>query len=622
MFKDIRGKRVKHLLGVLISFILLVIPLYADDGGYSIEAYKVKIEVSEENIFNIREDIDVNFIAQRHGIYRKIPIKNRVTRIDGTVSQVIAKVWDVKSNIVSTYHTEGNDKVIKIGDPQVTVTGKQYYVLTYTYDLGKDVGKGYDEFYFNIIGNEWDTSISNVSFEIEMPKAFDANQIDFSVGAKGNTSHQGVYYEVEENRITGYYEGSLQSGEALTIRIELPEGYFTATRDNVSWSINLNILMIFPIVILIVVLLLWLIFARNPREKIEECTYLPEGLNSAEVGMIYKGKASNKDAISLLFSLAQKGYLKIIDKSDKDSRYKASNSFEIEKLKAYDGGDKAEAVFFKGLFNRRDRVDEEKLRDTFYKTVNKVKKLVNEKDKRAHLFKKGADRAKVLAIILAILSHVSVTYISFAYGGRLDIVFWAIICFTSGIIVLTTSISKEDLVQSIPFIIWGIIFMGLGGVILLWPLLRDYGELIPVTVMNQVCLVVMFKVIQKMIKRTPYGEKLYLEIKGFKKYIQNIDYRELKKLKEDHANYFEDMFAYMMALNISQKDMEKFNDYIESPPSWYEGKYSNSNGFINRLYRMMCSVEVTMSSNPSSSSGDSGGGSSGGGSGGGGGGSW
>lgn len=613
---------VKRLLFFLVSLILMVIPLYADDGGYSIEAYKVKVEVSEENIFNIREDIDVNFIAQRHGIYRKIPIKNRVTRIDGTVSQVIAKVSDMKSNIVSTYHTEGNDKVIKIGDPQVTVTGDQYYLLTYTYDLGKDVGKGYDEFYFNIIGNEWDTSISNVSFEIELPKAFDANQIDFSVGAKGNTSHQGVYYEVEGNRIIGYYEGSLQSGEALTIRIELPEGYFTATRDNVSWSINLNTLMIFPIATLIVVLLLWLIFARNPRERIEECTYLPEGLNSAEVGMIYKGEASNKDAISLLFSLAQKGYLKIIDKSDKDSKYKASNSFEIEKLKAYDGGDKAEAVFFKGLFNRRDRVDEEKLRDTFYKTVNKVKKLVNEKDKRAHLFKKDADRAKVLAIILAILSHVSVTYISFAYGGRLDIVFWAIICFTSGIIVLTTSISKEDLVQSIPFIIWGIIFMGLGGVILLWPLLRDYGELIPVTVMNQVCLVVMFKVIQKMIKRTPYGEKLYLEIKGFKKYIQNIDYRELKKLKEDHANYFEDMFAYMMALNISQKDMEKFNDYIESPPSWYEGKYSNSNGFINRLYRMMCSVEVTMSSNPSSSSGDSGGGSSGGGSGGGGGGSW
>lgn len=616
---------VKRLLFFLVSLILLVIPLYADDGGYSIEAYKVKIEVSEENIFNIREDIDVNFIAQRHGIYRKIPIKNRVTRIDGTVSQVIAKVSDVKSNTVSTYHTEGNDKVIKIGDPQVTVTGKQYYALTYTYDLGKDVGKGYDEFYFNIIGNEWDASISNVSFEIEMPKAFEANQIDFSVGAKGNTSHKGVYYEVEGNRIIGYYEGSLQSGEALTIRIELPEGYFTATRDNVSWSINLNILMIFPIVILIVVLLLWLIFARNPREKIEECTYLPEGLNSAEVGMIYKGKASNKDAISLLFSLAQKGYLKIIDKSDKDSRYKASNSFEIEKLKAYDGGDKVEAVFFKGLFNRRDRVDEEKLRDTFYKTVNKVKKLVNEKDKRAHLFKKGADRAKVLAIILAILSHVSVTYISFAYGGysgQLDAVTCAIIGSTAGVMLLAININKENITLSIGLITLGVILIGGFGGITFVPLLSDYQELIPVTIMNQVCYVVMFKVIQKMIKRTPYGQKLYLEIQGYKKYLENIDHRELNRLKQDHSNYFEDMLAYMMALNMSQKIMEKFSNLIENPPVWYEGQNFNSNGFINRLYRMMCSVEASMSSEPSSSSGDSGGGSSGGGSGGGGGGSW
>lgn len=624
-FKNTRGRRVKRLLGILLSFIVLVIPLYADEGGYSIEAYNMKIEVGEENIFSIREDIDVNFIADRHGIYRKIPIKNKVTHVNGTVSQVSAKITDMKTNTVSTYYTEGNYKVLKIGDPEEIVTGKQYYTLTYTYNLGKDVGRGYDEFYFNIIGNEWDTSISNVSFDIELPKAFDTSKISFSVGAKGSTNHEGVYYEVTGNTISGFFESSLQPGEGLTIRIELPEGYFTATRNNINWSVNLNTLMIIPVVTLIVVILLWLIFARDPRERIEECAYPPQGLSSTEVGMIYRGKASNKDAISLLFSLAQKGYLRIVDIGDEDSKKKPPNSFELQRLKDYDGTDKAEEIFFKGLFRRRDKVDEKKLRNTFYKTVDKVKEIVNKKDKRAHLFKKSASRAKVVAIILAILSHVRITYLSFAYGGyggQLDAVTCAIIGSTVGVMLLAISINKENTTLRVGLIIYGVILIGGFGGITFFPLLRDYQELIPVTIINQVCYVVMFKVIHKMIKRTSYGQKLYLEIKGFKKYLENIDPRELKRLKQDHTNYFDEMLAYMMVLNISQKTMEKFNDFVENTPIWYEGQNFNSHGFINHLYKMMGTVEVSMSSAPSDSSGDSGGGSSGGGSGGGGGGSW
>ena len=41
--------------------------------------------------------------------------------------------------------------------------------------------------------------------------------------------------------------------------------------------------------------------------------YPPKGLNSLEVGFLYKGKADNKDVTSLLIYLANKGYLEIIN---------------------------------------------------------------------------------------------------------------------------------------------------------------------------------------------------------------------------------------------------------------------------------------------------------------------
>ncbi len=36
--------------------------------------------------------------------------------------------------------------------------------------------------YFNLIGNEWDTEIENVTFNIKMPKPFNEENLGFSSG--------------------------------------------------------------------------------------------------------------------------------------------------------------------------------------------------------------------------------------------------------------------------------------------------------------------------------------------------------------------------------------------------------------------------------------------------------
>ena len=59
---------------------------------------------------------------------------------------------------------------------------------------------------------------------------------------------------------------------------------------------------------------MWYKFGRDDQviETVE--FYPPEGLNSLDVGFLYKGKAENKDITSLLIFLANKGYLEINNK--------------------------------------------------------------------------------------------------------------------------------------------------------------------------------------------------------------------------------------------------------------------------------------------------------------------
>lgn len=278
---------------------------------YVIDKYDINIIVNENNTFDITETITAYFNVSKHGIFRTIPLKNTITRLDGTTSTNRTQVTNVSvDNEYTTSRENGNYK-LQIGSANYTLTGEQKYVIKYTYNLGKDPSKDYDELYYNIIGNEWDTVIGNITFSITMPKDFDSSKLGFSSGTIGSTDNSKVNYNVSENKITGSYNGILDAGDALTVRCELPEGYFVGASLN---NMTNYILILIPILFLLISILLWYKFGHDDQiiETVE--FYPPEGLNSLDVGFLYKGKAENKDVTSLLIFLANKGYLEIVNK--------------------------------------------------------------------------------------------------------------------------------------------------------------------------------------------------------------------------------------------------------------------------------------------------------------------
>lgn len=286
---------------------------------YVIDKYDINIVVNDNNTFDISETITAYFNVPKHGIFRIIPLKNSITRLDGTTSTNRAQITNVSVNSEYILSKENGNYKLKIGNANRVLVGEQKYVIKYTYNLGKDPIKSYDELYYNIVGNEWDTVIGNITFKITMPKDFDSSKLGFSSGANGSTENNKVKYNIIGNTITGSYNGILGVGEALTVRCELPEGYFVGAQLNKS--IMDYIMFIIPVAFLVISILLWFKYGRDDQviETVE--FYPPEGLNSLDVGFLYNGKAENKDVTSLLIYLANKGYLEISDnKIDLDAK--------------------------------------------------------------------------------------------------------------------------------------------------------------------------------------------------------------------------------------------------------------------------------------------------------------
>ena len=230
---------------------------------YVLDKYDIKIIVHDDNSFNITETITANFKQKKHGIIRSIPLSNTVTREDGSTSKNKPRITNVSVNSIYTTSKENGNYEIKIGSPDYTISGLQTYIIKYRYILGKDHTKDYDELYYNIIGNEWDTAIGNITFSIAMPKDFDSSQIGFSSGAEGSTENDNVEYTVNGNIITGKYNGILDAEEALTIRCELPEGYFTSKVT--AFDIMNYVISFGSIICLFIAIIIWFIFGKDEK---------------------------------------------------------------------------------------------------------------------------------------------------------------------------------------------------------------------------------------------------------------------------------------------------------------------------------------------------------------------
>lgn len=617
---------------------------------YVIDKYNINIIVNENNTLDITEDITAYFNISKHGIIRTIPLRNNITRLDGTTSTNRTQITNLSVNSeYATSREDGNLK-IKIGSESRTLTGEQKYTIKYTYNLGKDPSKNYDELYYNIIGNEWDTVIGNVTFSITMPKTFDTKKVGFSSGEKGSTSNNNIRYSISGNTISGGSNRILQSGEGLTIRCELPEGYFVGA--GLSVNILSYIIYIIPVIFLTISIWLWHKFGRDDQVMETVEFYPPKGFNSLEIGFLYKGKAESQDVTSLLIYLANQGYVKISETEGKKGLFSKSSGFKITKLKEYDGNNINEKIFLDGLFKKKNvftpfvgkqqtsienvnEVTADDLYDNFYVTQKEILSNINSSENIDAIFEKTASNKAALILLMIIAAFCLITIPPLYFYGKLSNIVYALLMpgfgFTFLFIMLfgkpqTIYINgrptNSAAVSKMFGLVWGGIFGGLPWALTLLPALKQDSIYFIGYFIGLLCVAGMSICFAYSSKRTPYGNEMLGKLRGFKNYLETAEKDTLEALVMQNPTYFYDILPYTYVLGVSDIWISKFETISMQAPRWYDGNSDfNMIAFGSFMDSAMSSAQSSMSYDSSSDS-SSGGGSSGGGSGGGGGSSW
>lgn len=602
------------------------------DNGYYISTYSTDAVVLNDNSVLMKEVISVRYREYgRHGIIRALPLHSTAYFKDNGKEQSKTYVLSysdievVGAKLYDTYETN-NYLCLQIGDKDTTLNVEEsyVYVINYKLNFGDDRIADYDQFYFNIVGNNWDTTVSNVSFKVEFSKSIEPYFNDDNYGAyvyfKTATGDQEVKPTLQnEDTLTFSYSGTLDAFSGLTLRVKMEQGFF----DN-AYNYTFDIVALCVAIVAIIAIILLFILCKSKFKVVPVVSFSePKGLNSAEVGYIIDSIIENKDITSLIIYWASKGYLKIIEKDRKITLVKQQ---ELSNAKGY------ELSLFSKIFANGESV---KLSDLKYKlaeTVIECKKEIK-KENDISTFQRSSlismwfiALLPVVALIISRLSAMRHTGMNFEY-----FISFLLIITASVVVCLMINLRKKRFylgdkkykiftTLSVVFVVIALIAMN----ILTFEIACDP---LFTKIISSVALLLSCIVILNMDYYTERGAMLAGRLVGLRNYIQTAEKDRLVLLVNDDPQMFYKILPFAYVLGVSDIWCKKFEEINLEPPTWYESTdvftltlfMSSLNNDLRQINTNFTSVEPNTSGGGSFGSG---GGFSGGGIGGGGGSSW
>ena len=167
------SRAVTVAVGIILFAFSFATPALADE-GWVIERFAADITIQKDGSLHVIEAIDANFGAlQKHGIFRTIPVRYQWDDTHLRVYQLQLRSVTDASGAPVRYETsdQGASKVIKIGDPNRTVSGRQTYRITYDVSGAMNAFSDHDELFWNVNGGLWDVRTQAVTATVHAPAA-------------------------------------------------------------------------------------------------------------------------------------------------------------------------------------------------------------------------------------------------------------------------------------------------------------------------------------------------------------------------------------------------------------------------------------------------------------------
>jgi uncharacterized membrane protein YgcG len=527
----------------------------------------------------VKESIELTFSDQNHGILRAIPKSYK----DNSLRLQIGEVKrDGEKEPFSTY-SEGDNLVLKIGGGDKTITGEHIYEISYDVDNVISFYDGYDEWYWDINGTQWQQKFENVSGEVIFPEGWKTEGVPAASCYTGKENDTESVCTLRQNS-RGYTFTSdmpLEANETLTIAATAQKWLFRPNsaadwwRDNAWQAVGVAA----GIAVAVWSLTLWWRHGKDYKGKgVVVPEYKPpKGLSPAEVGLLKDYTVDGKDLTATIIDLAVRGYVKIHDDEKKTLGLFKSHEFSLELTKSSFGDLKPhEKDLLNALFKTVKVGTIQKLNDvnktSMYKTVTSI---------RSKLRKSLVEE---YGLIDNTPAHVNVKL-------------WG-----SGILIFALLIFVRP---------------GWGWIV---------GFLIAFAS-------IAFSLIY-MRRRTHAGQEALEQLKGLEMYMTTAEKERYDMMYSVDRPYseparspalFEKLLPFAVALGVEKSWAKQFDHIYTKEPEWYSGNYAAFNAayFASNLGNSVSALNSSFTQSTSSgSSGSGGGGFSGGGGGGGGGGGW
>lgn len=542
-------KKIKYYI---LLIILCLTPTIIKANEYKVKDYEISIDISENRIYRYEESINIIFIDFNTYVTKEI---------DAT-----AKNLTLNTN----YLTETSDtKIIKINSGSSSNS-----TYTYRYDITE---RDYNENIYEIkIANSFNSTLNDISFYITIAEDFNKNNLKFYLN---DIELKDIDYIIESGVIKGNIK-ELKENDILTVKIDFETVYVDTTT---------SIATIIPIILTIISGIMWYIFGRDVKYKPIKSYELPKNMSPLEAGLLINGKAKEKDAISLLLHLANKGYIKIIENSN--------NNYTIKRIKDYDGKKYPESLFIKSLFkknisisltdyisivserkNNNQKIELEKnienneLNKRFQKAKNIVLPVVNDIEEKDKYFEKSSERKKaylmiIIGLILLILTSLPFIEINKLYLLPLSVIFSIITLY-----LLLSFIESNEIQLSKKNIIILILAAIAILIIMLVPAFRRNKVYLVTFAVCSICIAIILFFYKFMPKRTIYGAKQYAKLEGFKEFIVVNNTDDFKIINSKDENYFYDILPYCYSLNLKDEVITIMKDLKLKEPTWFKLK--------------------------------------------------
>jgi uncharacterized membrane protein len=548
----------------LAALVLCALTGIAAAKSWRVTDFQDNITVAQDGSAVVTERVTLNFVGEWHGIHRTIPIE--YPGPNGTNYELFLKVTSITDDsggqLKYDSSTSSGARDLKIYIPDA-VDATRTVEITYRVRNGTRFFQDYDEFYWNVTGNDWPVPIDHASATVHFP-----------AGASGSLRAQaftGVYGSKQRDA-SAQVDGAeaqfatsnpLPMRGGLTIDVYIPNGILRepGALTKFFWFLGGNPVVFLPIVTFAAMFALWWYKGRDPDPGISVAPMYepPPEISPAEAGTLLDDRIHPRDITSTVVDLAVRGYIKIEETADKVLLFTHKDYiFHLLKPREQWGADLAphERVMLENVFAADADTRLSSLKNRFYTAVPVIREDIMSALKRKGIYLLDPESANGYSIGAAVA--ILVPFGIFQYMG------WANFFNSAVLLVVSVLLSA---------VIW-------------------------------------FLFARVMTAKTMKGARTRVAVLGFQEFMNRVDAERLKVMP---PTTFEKFLPYAMALGVEHHWAQAFAGIVKDPPGWYvapggyaQGMLFNPIFFSSSMHSMAGDMHQVFVSAPRASSSGSG----------------